>query len=404
MEGMVFEDLEKLLEPCLSNKFFASSWGKSYLHVRGKPRRFADLLPWDSLNEILITHRLDYPRLRLMQDGKSLPTSSYIRHVGGGKGKPPIPRVLPVELTAQLQNGATLVLDAVDELCEPIKQLAIGLERGFHERVQVNCYAGWRMSRGFELHWDDHDVFIVQVAGRKRWSIYGVTTPYPIKGTSVSTPKPTSEPVWTEVLEDGDLLYVPRGWWHVAEPLDVPTLHLTVGIHNRTGIDLFRWYTERVAMSETLRMDLPRFESSQARSTHMENLRRELLDKWDENLLDTYFDEMDAMAEPRASFNLPWIATPHSIPPTGDPLFQLNTPRPLKLELKEETVEFECNKKRWTFAGKAILVLRPLTERRHCSLSELCEEAKGEIDEKTVRTFLRELLKNGLIVLVKGNS
>lgn len=401
MEGMEFEDPVELLEPCLTDDFLTTSWGKSYRHIRGKPGKFRRLLPWDSLNEILMAHRLDYPRLRLMQDGKSLPTSSYIKYASGGKGKASIPRLLHVELANQLRNGATLVLDAVEELHKPIRDLACGLERIFHERVQINCYAGWRVSRGFDLHWDDHDVFIIQVAGRKRWSVYGMTTQYPLKGGGDAIPKPTHDPIWSEVLEDGDLLYIPRGWWHVAVPLDEPTLHLTVGIHNRTGLDFFQWFKERIQTSETYRKDLPRFESHSARTQHMERLRQDLLEKWDTNLLDDYFGERDAMAEPRASINLPWSATPEAFPTTGDTFLGFNAPRPVNLEIRDGVVEFACIKKRWTFAIGALRVLKPLVERRVCSISELCDEARDELDEQTVLTFLRELLVHGLVVIVK---
>jgi ribosomal protein L16 Arg81 hydroxylase len=401
MDGMELEDLAELLEPCLANEFLASSWGKSYRHVRGKRGKFARMLPWDILNEILTAHRLDYPRLRLMQDGKSLPTSSYIRYVGAGKGKSPIPRLLQVELESQLRSGATLVLDAVDELYGPIRKLATGLERVFHERVQVNCYAGWRVSRGFDLHWDDHDVFIVQVAGRKRWDVYGMTTPYPLKGAGEPIPKPTHDPIWSETLEDGDVLYIPRGWWHVAVPLDEPTLHLTVGIHNRTGIDLFRWLGDRLRSSETYRKDLPRFESPEARCEYMETLRRELLEEWNADLLTHYFSEMDAMAEPRASFGLPFSATSEAMPLEDESVLRINAPRPLDLKITDGVLEFTCNQKRWRFAKDALSVLSALNERRTCSVSELRDEVKGELDEKTVRTFLRELVVNGLVVTVK---
>ena len=48
------------------------------------------------------------------------------------------------------------------------------------------------------------------------------------------------------LLEAGDLLYIPRGWWHVAMPLDEPTLHLTVGVNNLTGADFLRWFADRL--------------------------------------------------------------------------------------------------------------------------------------------------------------
>ena len=236
-EGSGVGSLGRILEPHAPEEFLASSWGVRLLHVRGRAGRFSDLMPWPRLNEILRRHRLDFPRLRLVRDGRPAPVSSFLKHVTGGRGRTNIPRLKTDELAKQLREGATLVLDAVDELSEPVEELAEGLELLFHEHVQVNLYAGWQTSRGFDLHLDDHDVFILQVAGRKRWSVYGMTRPYPLVNDVEKAQKPTHEPLWEGTLEDGDLLYIPRGWWHVAEALAEPTVHLTVGVHNRTGLD-----------------------------------------------------------------------------------------------------------------------------------------------------------------------
>src|SRR5918911_371950 len=220
MKGTVVNNLEKLLEPCPVEEFLASSWGQSYRHIRGWPGKFAHLLPWEQLNSILRQHRLDFPRLRLMRDGQSLPTASYLRHVSSRKRAGVIPRLLPVGFTKHLREGATLVLDAVEELYEPLADLAEGLELFFHEHVQINSYSGWHTSRGFDLHWDDHDVFILQVKGRKRWMIYGMTRPHPVAQDIEPAERPAPDaPLWEETLEDGDLLYIPRGCWHVAAPL-----------------------------------------------------------------------------------------------------------------------------------------------------------------------------------------
>ena len=77
--------LSQLLEPHLAEDFLASEWGKTYRHIGGRAGKFAHLLPWDRLNDILRQHRLDFPRLRLMRDGKSLPVTSYLRHVSGAR-------------------------------------------------------------------------------------------------------------------------------------------------------------------------------------------------------------------------------------------------------------------------------------------------------------------------------
>ena len=403
--GMGINNLDKLLDPCHPEEFLASSWGRTYKYVPGQPGKFSHLLPWAQLNNILRQHRLDFPRLRLVQGGRSLPSSSYIRHVLSGRRKVQVPRVLPAELTAQLRRGATLVLDAVDELYDALEELAEGLERYFHEHVQINAYAGWRTSRGFDLHWDDHDVFILQVTGRKRWSVYGMTRPYPLVQDVESSPKPQHEPLWEETLKDGDLLYIPRGWWHVAIPMDEPTLHLTVGIHNRTGIDLLHWSADRMRSSETFRMDLPRFASGMERENHLERLRNELLSEWGADLLDRYEKESDVMAQSRPHFNLPWSAMLEALPPANDTLVRLTAPRPLDLKINSQhhdgkVVEFSCHGKRWRFAEDAIIILQLLADGHVHSVSDLCHVAKGKVEEQTVRTFLGELILHGLLAVV----
>jgi hypothetical protein len=400
-EGMAAIDpLGKILEPCRREEFFTSSWGKTYKHIKGWPGKFRQLLPWHELNEILRRHRLDFPRLRLMRDGQRVPVSSYIRHSTNLRTRASIPRLLHAELTKHLREGATLVLDAVDELYRPIEELAEGLEFIFHEHVQVNMYAGWQTSRGFDLHWDDHEVFILQVTGRKLWRIYGETRPHPLTGDQSEKPSNVDAPVWEAMLEDGDLLYIPRGWWHVALPQAEPTLHLTVGIHNRTGVDLLRWLADALRESAELRQDLPRFASSEERRSHVERLRGALLKAFDDDSLERYLKEYDEAATPRAHLSLPWSATA-GILPEGYARLRFLSPRPVEVKVEQGVLEFSCLKKRWRFAGDAALVLKPLAERRTCSVAELVEAAAGRLDERRVRLFLAELVAHGLVAVVE---
>jgi hypothetical protein len=405
MKGVAAGRLSQLLEPTTAEEFLATSWGKTYRHIRGWPGKFARLLPWEMLNDILRQHRLDFPRLRLVLDGRSLPVSAYLRHtVAAGRRRQPIPRLQPVKLTAELRRGATLVLDAVDELSQPLEDLAAALELIFREHVQINTYAGWHTSRGFDLHWDDHDVFVLQVTGRKRWSVYGMTRSHPHAGDDEPAPKPTTPPLWEETLEDGDLLYIPRGWWHVAVPLDEPTLHLTVGIHNRTGLDLLRWVGERLRARETFRRDLPRFLSGEERAAHLRRLREELLEECRDDLFERYFEDLDRRAESRARLSLPWGAGGSSALPEGDAaalLVRLLAPRPLNFRTEGGAVEFDCLGRRWRLAASAAPLLGLLEERRVCSVAELCEAAGATLNEQTVRVFLGELLTEGLIAVVR---
>ncbi len=401
MADVGFDQLAELLRPHSVDEFLAATWSRTHRHIAGAAGKFAHLLPWAQLNAILRQHRLDFPRLRLARDGRSLPAAKYLRHIRSPRSQISIPRLLPAELTAELCAGATLVLDAVDELHEPLTELAANLERVFHERVQINAYAGWRTSRGFDLHWDDHDVFILQVAGRKDWRVYGMTRPYPLVKDIEPAAKPQHEPLWAATLNAGDLLYIPRGWWHVALPLDEPTLHLTVGVHNRTGLDLLSWLVERMRASETARQDLPRFAKQAEQSTHLAQLRTELIAAWDDTLLTSFFAEQDAQAQPRPTLDLPGSALPAAPTLADDARVRLLAPRPLDLQVAADgIVTFNCHNKHWRLAADALLILRHLADGRAYKVAELCAAASNKIAAHTVRIFLTELISAGLITRV----
>jgi hypothetical protein len=400
MTGADFNNLAALLEPCAPEEFLAESWGRNFRHVRGARGKFAELMPWSRLTDVLAQHRLDHPRLRLTRDGKTVPSSEYLRHTTSARRKGLIPHLRPAELTNLLRDGATLVLDAVDELHAPLTRLAETLELAFREHVQINLYAGWRTARGFDLHWDDHDVFVLQVAGRKRWRVYGETRPAPVADDTEPAEKPTTEPLWEDTLEDGDLLYIPRGWWHVAFPLDEPTLHLTVGVHKRNGLDLLRWLSDKMRASETFRRDLPRDASVEAQATHVELMRRELVGRLDGDALANFFREQDESAEPRPRLSLPLAATREVSAPPPDVLVRLTAPRPLEFDVRGDELSFTCHKKLWRFDARALAILRPLAERRACRVAELCAAAGGALEERTVRALVGELILHGLVAIV----
>jgi len=390
--------LEHLLSPLTVDEFLTNFWGQTFKHVPGAPDKFCHLLPWQTLNEALEQHRLDFPRIRLTRDGERLQPRSYISHSNSGRKRVAVPRLRYDKLTQELNSGATLVLDAVDELFESLRALAEALELFFHERIQINAYASWRTSRGFDLHWDDHDVFILQVTGRKHWKVHGMTLAYPLAGDP-KEPKPTEPPLWDHILETGDLLYIPRGFWHVAYPLNEPTLHLTVGVHNRAGLDLLRWLVNRMRSREIFRQDLPRFASRETIQAHLMQMREELLSEWGDDILNRYFADLDESAISRPRLSL--ACAPLDSLPAGDMLVRLLAPRPLDLKVESGVVRFSSQKKEWRLAVEAWPILRHLDQHRVCTVSELCEVAKSEVDERRVRIFLKELLMNGLVAIVE---
>jgi hypothetical protein len=403
MSDLAPKDLAEILAPCRSDDFLRDTFGKSVEYFPGTAGKFSALLPWDALNQILRQHRLESPRLRLFHLGKQVPVSTYQRQVQSQRRRGiTIPRINNREFAGKLREGATLILDAVDELYEPLTALAEQLERTFHERVQVNAYAGWYTSPGFDLHWDDHDVLILQLQGQKQWSVYGPTRPFPLARDAEPNSVKPEMPVWEGTLENGDLLYIPRGWWHAAVPLAEPTLHLTCGIHNRTGVDLLNWVTDQLRASETFRRDLPRFAGADDREGQLNELRNELLSRWTPELLDDYLAEYDAMAQPRTRPGLPFTAMPAALPGGAEARLKFSPPRAVRLidEPDAGAFTFKANGRSWRFAAAAKPVIEILSDGQTYSLAELEARVAGQLDRATVREFIAELVKEGLIVLL----
>ncbi len=394
-------DLASILSPVDPSQFLAFDWGQQFRHIRGAPGKFSALLPWHVLNGILEQHRLEPPRLRLTREGAPVPPDSYLSfQTNTRKPGQSVPRLNATALTKHLREGSTLVLDAVDELQPPVTKLAESLERTFRVRVQVNAYAGWRTSHGFDLHWDDHDVFILQIAGRKHWKVYPMTRKYPLARDVEPAKDPPSEVLWEGMLEDGDLLYIPRGWWHVATPLDEPTLHLTVGVNNPTGADLMTWFADRLRSVEHVRRDIPHVCGEDEQSAFLDGLRQAFLNEWRPDLIQEFLADADAKAKPRPRLALPWSATAEGTPP-GDWRMKWNGARNLRVSSNgtDGEIALSANGRRWRFGESARPLLELLVSGRELSLQELKAASNGTLDHGVVRAFVKELITNGLVVL-----
>ena len=91
--------------------------------------------------------------------------------------------------------------------------------------VQVNAYVTPPQSRGFDAHYDVHDVFVVQVDGEKRWRVHQPVHDSPLRDQPWTDHRAAVEaaaqapPLVDTVLRPGDCLYLPRGYLHAATAL-----------------------------------------------------------------------------------------------------------------------------------------------------------------------------------------
>jgi ribosomal protein L16 Arg81 hydroxylase len=52
--------------------------------------------------------------------------------------------------------------------------------------------------------------------------------------------------VWDGVLSPGQILHVPRGWWHTVRGVGGWSMHLTFGVTRATGMSWMRWFLDQL--------------------------------------------------------------------------------------------------------------------------------------------------------------
>lgn len=164
-----------------------------------------------------------------------------------------------------LRHGCTIVLDAMN-VFDPIMEVACrALQWWSHELVQVNCYLTTGSAAGFPLHWDDHDVVILHLSGEKTWEVRGPSRVAPLYRDAEPNTAPSEDIVWSGTMRPGDVMHIPRGYWHQAtrtDRSDGHSLHVTFGMTKRTGVDWLTWLADHSREHEPFRHDLDRRDTS----------------------------------------------------------------------------------------------------------------------------------------------
>ncbi len=82
------------------------------------------------------------------------------------------------------------------------------------------------------------------------------------------------------ILEAGDILYLPRGWWHDPIPVGEETVHLAIGIFPAYANNYLTWVANNIVEKEAARVSLFDYESDLSSIEDLSNTVSEyILDK-----------------------------------------------------------------------------------------------------------------------------
>ena len=250
-------DFAQFISPVPVDQFLSEHFNRKPLHIQGGSSR-AGLLSLARLEELLgILPHWTEQNLKLIINSRPVVGHHYLdQQASGGR------RADPAKVEVFMRMGASLVADHVEDVDMHVREVVALLGREFGGTAGANAYCSFKDVQAFNSHCDAHDVFAVQIEGEKVWRIYEnrANSPVePLEGADAQAiiDQAKGPVAMTVRMQPGDLLYIPRGYFHDALAQSDVSLHLTFAVLPLDGRSIFKMLEEQAKLRSGFRAYLP---------------------------------------------------------------------------------------------------------------------------------------------------
>lgn len=291
--------------PMSPQEFLSRHRGKEPVYFPGTPAKYAALVDTDDINQMLSRTVLGLGTVRIrLPESKQAPLDNFSTPVDMNRDR----RAMKSQVVEDhLKAGATLSVEHCESFFQNVHTMCCTLAEALIARVYATLFLVYEAERPCGLHWDDRDMFVCQVAGRKNWPVYKppYENPY-LDPRRVTYKAPASELFQEFKLQPGDGLYIPRGWAHDPAAIDGASMHVAFAIATPTGIDLLDWIrADLKEKSVAMRGDLPL--SASERTVYAARLRKIIMESLSDEAIEDHYERHQSSVKPRA-VNLPKIS------------------------------------------------------------------------------------------------
>jgi ribosomal protein L16 Arg81 hydroxylase len=305
-------------------------------------------------------------------------------------------------ILGDMRAGCSLVLDQLHNSEPKLRQLCRVLAAEVGHRFQTNLYLTPASGKGFTPHWDNHDVFILQTMGSKNWKIEKRRRVFPSKTDGMDDEgRELRGDLESFVLEQGDLIYIPRGFVHAAECESEPSLHITLGVTGVFWDDLlYAAVKQAILQDERLRHTLPLGFHQAPDDAIIKRLRgafRELADE-------TFLSGVVAQCKDELVRTYPLDVS--------DQIIDFFRPRPLTIDDvvgARRAIVYQMHNGddsvRLNYGARAIVFPSFFREALEFALNRpgyRIREIPGELEDEERVAFAERLLEEGLVVRKEG--
>ena len=268
---------DRVIAPISVERFLAEYYEQHILvQHRKQPNYYTDLLTIDTLDDFLADVWSFQKHVFVVDALREILPEEYTL-----SGE----RIDVVRLYQLYSEGATITFRQMQDKLPALGWLCRGAEQILNYPFQTNLYFTPPGGQGFKTHHDTHDVFVLQVAGSKRWRTYEPVIPLPLPGQEFAGNEERLGPVSEEfTLYAGDLFYCPRGVPHDANATEENSLHITFGALVNTWAEVMIEAMAGVCLADPIfRTSIPAgYVTGNSSPTELEEIFRGLVEKFSE--------------------------------------------------------------------------------------------------------------------------
>ena len=248
-------DIQGILEPFDKQIFFDQYLeSRSLIIKRNNEQYFSDFLNLESIHKLVKEAvALNSPDMKLIRPGGKINFSEYRTYN----------RVQNIEISISIDYEKVLSFfeqkNAGISLQNKAALFIGGQSLSRAVSTELHCNSGFSITitppsfPGFASRYEAHDIFILQLQGKKRWKIFESGFPFPLrmqKNNPVSAD--SLKVLYDAELDSGDTLYVPRGMVFEEGSSGEISAYFRLDIHLTTYTRLFLDLIRELGEEESL--------------------------------------------------------------------------------------------------------------------------------------------------------
>ena len=247
-----------LLDPIGWDNFVSEFWQREPLHTSLRAGIFEDYATPAQVR-LLVESGAPWQFRRMPEiylDGERVPhddlVTTYMDMDGREARAPRLKRI-----KALLETGATVNAFGQESHFPRLAEARARFAAAFGAEVEIATFYSQDGHQGLAPHYDCVEVFVLQIAGSKRWHVSSQRVTSPVVGYGTGTWFDPSAPHAQIDLEPGDMLYIPRGTFHQAIAQSAESLHVTVAVKMPTYLDMLTALVNAAPNVDAMRDYLP---------------------------------------------------------------------------------------------------------------------------------------------------